>query len=120
MSPPLSRGSAPLDVATIAALKAEIAKPGMNADKLRQRLVPAPSGATFWRALHGQKVSKPVQAACADMARELRGYASPVRVAEHGIVQPVDSKVFSLRDAVDCIDSERAHTYDFDPDPEAA
>jgi hypothetical protein len=91
VSPPLSKGSAPLDAETIAVLKAEIARKGMSADKLRARLVPPPSGATFWRALHGEKVSKPVQAACVDMAKTLRNYQRPVEVA-----------------------------YDFDPDPEAA
>jgi hypothetical protein len=74
VSPPLSKDSAPLDAETIAALKLEIAKPRMSADKLRKRLEPPVSGATFWRALHGQKVSKPVQAACDAFVRELRGY----------------------------------------------
>lgn len=74
MSPPLSIGSAPLAPETIAALKVEISRKGMTADRLRRKLVPSVSSATFWRALHGQRVSKPVQAACAAMVTELRGY----------------------------------------------
>lgn len=81
MSPPSSIGSAPLDAATIETLKLEIAKPGMTADKLRVRLVPAVSGATFHRALHGQKVSKPVQTACDVMARSLRDTEPPPEAA---------------------------------------
>lgn len=127
MSSPLARESAPLDAATLATLQAEIAKPRMTADKLRKRLVPPVSGATFWRALHGQKVSKPVQDACVAMARTIQAdpdkpvVFKPVALSrEHGVVQPVDSKVFSLQDAEDAIDFERAHTYDWDPDPEVA
>jgi hypothetical protein len=81
VSPPSSIGSAPLEAATIETLKAEIAKPGMNAEKLRKRLVPAVSGGTFWRALHGQKVSKPVQTACDHMARSLRDTEPPPEAA---------------------------------------
>lgn len=121
MSPPLSAGSAPLDHDTIEALKLEIAKPRMSADKLRKRLVPPVSGATFWRALHGQKVSKPVQDACIAMARTIRAdpdkpvVFKPVAVSRaHGVVQPIDAVLFSLRDP----DFDPA--YDFDPDPEVA
>ena len=123
MSPPLSVGAAPLDAETLATLRAEIDKRGMSADRLRKRLVPSVSGATFWRAMRGQKVSKPVQDACVAMARTIRdqGHSRPVALSlEHGVVQPVDSKLFSLQDAEDALEIERAHTYDFDPDPEAA
>lgn len=68
----LSIGAAVLDAQTLATLKAEIEKPGMSADSLRKRLVPAVSGATFHRALRGLKVSIPVQTACSEMARSLR------------------------------------------------
>jgi hypothetical protein len=71
--PPLSKGSAPLDAETIVVLKAEIAKPGNTAEQLRRRAVPPVSGATFWRALRGKKVSKPVQAACSDLVRDIIG-----------------------------------------------
>lgn len=117
MSPPLSHGAAPLDPETLATLQQEIAKRGMNADRLRKRLVPAVSGATFWRAIHGQKVSAPVQRACADMARTIResGHSRPVSISlEQGHVQPLNTKVFTLEGAEDCV------PYDFDPDPEAA
>jgi hypothetical protein len=97
VSPPLSHGAAPLDSETLATLQAEIAKRGMSTDRLRKRLVPPVSGATFWRAIHGQKVSAPVQRACADMARTIR---------EQG-----HSRVATVMPEV---------TYDWDPDPEAA
>jgi len=119
MSPPLAQGSAPLEAHVIETLKLEIAKRGMNADRLRKRLSPPVSGATFWRAMHGQKVSKPVQDACAAMARTIReqGHSR----LESGHTQVLNSKAYTLSAAedIETLPDEYV-TYDFDPDPEAA
>jgi len=92
LGPPSSIGAAPLPAEVIAVLKAEMAKPGMSGDKLRKRIVPPPAGATFWRAVNGEKVSKPVQAACAEYARSAR----------------------------DTEPDAKPYDFDPDPDPEAA
>jgi hypothetical protein len=125
VSPPTAIGSAPLDPETIAALKLEIAKPRMSADKLRKRLVPPVSGATFWRALHGQKVSKPVQDACVAMARTIR--ADPDKPVVFKPPFPVMAQKARIERAMDgkVIYGESFYPtdgapYDFDPDPEVA
>jgi len=126
MSPPLSQGSAPLDADVIATLKEEIAKPHMNADRLRKRLSPPVSGATFWRALHGHKVSLRAQAACGDMARTIReqGHSKPP-LPPFPYIQPTSLTYNERMARMDSIraqlaGAEDAVPYDFDPDPEVA
>lgn len=109
---PLAIGAAALDPETIATLKLEIAKPGMTADKLRRRLVPPASGATFWRALHGQKVSKPVQDTCVEYARSIRR-DNTCACNECGFVW---EQATIPTQCPNC----GFKAYDFDPDPEAA
>lgn len=123
MSSPLSKDAAPLDPETIDALKLEIAKPRMNADKMRKRLVPPVSGATFWRALHGQKVSKPVQDACVAMARTIR--ADPDKPVVFKPKQPCADCFHGVSATLPCFKHTGSFepvgpAYDFDPDPEVA
>lgn len=85
--------SAPLDAATLEALKAEIAKPRVSADSLRKRLDPYVSGATFWRALHGGKVTLRVRESCDAMARALRERSSSA--LKPGCVYTPDGRAMS-------------------------
>jgi len=59
LGPPSSYGAAPIPVEVRWAINRELSKPGVTAEKLRVRLVPPVGKSTFWRAMRGEKVSKP-------------------------------------------------------------